>query len=310
MSQEAAKGESGMAAQKLLESVRILTWNINGSARALDPLRKLARSLDVVTLQEVTSSQSTAIEERLADLGFGPLVYSGHPHARTKRYGNIIASRWPVRRMAIGPTDPVLPWPQLVAHAVVETPAGPLHVLTAHVPNGVANGWAKIDTLRALAGWITRLRRHPLILTGDFNEPQFALQDGRIVTWGEERGRDGRYRCWDTWTFHGRTGTGKEWDEAVRWFFEMPDTSGLRNAYWEIAGHGARTRTHVSRGEPRWFDHVFVSDHFQVQECAYRHALRTRRYSDHSPLVARLGYVPGSKGSNPSQRARRGPDRR
>ncbi len=81
-----------MAAPKAGESVRILTWNINRSAGALDLLQKLARSLDVVTLQEVTSNQHKEIERRLADLKF--VAYTGRPHARKKRYGNLIVSRW------------------------------------------------------------------------------------------------------------------------------------------------------------------------------------------------------------------------
>ncbi len=282
-----------MAAQTPSKSIGILTWNINRhSAMALDALGTLEEPLDVVALQEVTLAHSEAIQRRLSCLGFGRSIYTGDPDAPKKRYGNIIASRWPVRRRNMEPAAPALPWPQLVGHAVVATPAGPIHIITAHIPNGADNGWAKFDTLRALRGAVIRLRGQPLILAGDFNEPQFAMQDGRVVTWGQEKQPDKRYGCWTTWTYHGRTGTGEEWDAAVRWFFEHPEASGLRNAYWEVVGHGAMEPTHVSRELRRWFDHVFISDTFRVETCAYLHAVRKRGLSDHSALVARLAYWP------------------
>ena len=46
--------------------------------------------------------------------------------------------------------------------------------------------------------------------------------------------------------------------------------------------------THFSRGNPRWFDHVFVSEHFRVDDCTYLHAFCDDGFSDHSALLAAL----------------------
>jgi endonuclease/exonuclease/phosphatase family metal-dependent hydrolase len=156
-------------------------------------------------------------------------------------------------------------------------------------------GQRRASVLEALAGICTpdliTLQEvglgRPCIVTGDFNEPQFAIQNGRVVTWGQERvGR--RFACWRRWSFHGRMGTGEQWDTAVRWLFEKQDEHGLRHAYWDASGQGKRDVSHVSRGQKQWFDHIFVSADFRVGPCRYLHKLRGPGLSDHSALTARL----------------------
>jgi len=137
------------------------------------------------------------------------------------------------------------------------------------------------------------LKGEPLVLTGDFNEPRWVpLQDGRIVTWGQDE-HDGRWLPWSTWTFDGISGSGERWDAAVRWFFENSNESGIRNAFWDFAGHGAMEASHFSHGAERWFDHVFVSDCFRVGPCDYLRSFREDGFSDHSALIAALSYAPG-----------------
>jgi len=269
----------------------ILTWNTNfRTASILDPIATLLSPPDVITFQEVTLEHATGVLERLHNMGYTS-VYSGSPDAAEKQYGNVIAARASVTSCdsaAFGS-----PWPQLLAHARVETLGGPVNVVTVHVPNGSGNGWKKIDTLDALKRMVLGLKREPLILTGDFNEPRWApLQNGHIVTWGQDHNGD-RWSPWNTWTFDGVSDTGERWDAAVRWYFEHPNESGIRNAFWDRAGHGAMEASHLSRGAERWFDHVFVSDHFRVERCEYKHSFRTDGFSDHSALIASLAYAPG-----------------
>jgi endonuclease/exonuclease/phosphatase family metal-dependent hydrolase len=170
---------------------------------------------------------------------------------------------------------------------------GDINLITVHVPNGSRNGWKKISTLRALRKRVERLRGKPVILTGDFNEPQYAMQGDRVVTWGQELGTDRRWRTWDSWTFRGETGTGAEWDTAVRWFFENAGESGVRSAYWDSAGHGRMEASHISRGSPRWFDHVFVSSAFTVKSCEFLHRFREAGFSDHSAVLVALARASG-----------------
>jgi endonuclease/exonuclease/phosphatase family metal-dependent hydrolase len=265
----------------------VLSWNIGRRGLpALEPLTSLPIRPDVLALQEVGLPQASEICGHLGDIGYAS-VYSCEPNAVEKRYGNVLAALAPLQSSPVSSFD--FPWPQLVAHAKVESWAGPIDVVTVHVPNGSRNGWQKIRTLEALKRLVLSLKDRPVILSGDFNEPRWTpLQDGHIVTWGQERSA-GRWVPWNTWTFHNVSGSGESWDAAVRWYFEHTDQSGLRNAYWDVAGRGAMQPTHLSHGAKRWFDHVFVSDHFAVNACEYQHAFRERGFSDHSALFATLG---------------------
>jgi endonuclease/exonuclease/phosphatase family metal-dependent hydrolase len=269
----------------------VMTWNVNfRRASVLEAVNDLHKAPDILTLQEVSVEQADSFRKRLSEMGLQNVLYSGSADSSEKRYGNIIASRWPIESVDGDSVKASLPWPQLVAHGVIRVGGSLVNVITAHVPNGAGNGWAKIDTLRGLAKIIEGVRGSHCILTGDFNEPQFALQDDRIVTFGQVQTSDGTYRCWNQWEFKGRSGTGEEWDAAVRWFFEKRDDHGLRHAFWDASGYGSMEPSHVSRGNPRWFDHIFVSKGFQVESCEYLHDVRLKGLSDHSALTAQLVY--------------------
>jgi exonuclease III len=266
----------------------VVTWNVNSirGAPALDALERLGRP-DVLTLQEVGKGQIDRFRERLAAMGLHNVHYSGNSKTRSKAYGNVIASRWPLQAVHIRPTKK-LRWPQLLGHAAITINGSLLHVITAHIPNGENNGWAKIDTFQALAPILRQSSaRGPCVVTGDFNEPQtICLQDGRIVTWGQDQNSDGRFECWDRWTRDGRSGTGEEWDTPVRWLFENQKDHGLRHAFWDLSGKVMMKETHVSGGEARCFDHIFVSSHLRVETCRYIHEVRHKRFSDHSCSVS------------------------
>jgi endonuclease/exonuclease/phosphatase family metal-dependent hydrolase len=280
-----------MQKQDIIHPFQIATWNVNfRRASVLEALTTLHHVPDILTLQEVTVEQADAFRERLREMGLLYVLYSGRAARTEKRYGNLIASRWPVESVDAGSLKAAFPWPQLVAYAVIKMAGCPVHVITAHVPNGAGNGWAKIDTFRALAKIVRGAKGSPCILTGDFNEPQFAIEGNRIVTFGQEPTPNGKYRCWNQWSFKGRSGTGEEWDSAVRWFFEDREDHGLRHAFWEAAGPGTMAPSHISRGNPRWFDHIFISGGFQVESCDYLHDVRLKGFSDHSALLAQVAY--------------------
>ena len=272
----------------------VLTWNIHfGSASMLDALAELATAPDVVTLQEVTVEHAQALLNRLRDLGYES-VCSSDPDSGKPRYGNVIAARAEITLLDL--TAHPFPYPQLAAHARVDTPDGSINVVTVHVPNGSGYGWEKIDTLDALKQLTLRLKGEPLVVTGDFNEPRYAMQDGQVVTWGQEK-FGGRWEV-EEGKWEDGNGIADEWgrwDKTVRWFFESPEESGIRNAFWDFAGRGTMEASHFSRGAPRWFDHVFISDDFRVDNCRYLHAFREEKYSDHSALLAVLRSGSGSK---------------
>jgi len=270
--------------------IQVVTWNVaRRSASVLDTLARIATP-DLVTLQEVPLEQEhqRAFQECLVGMGLSCLHYSGRDDVPRKRYGNIIASRWPLDPVELRYSTEELPWPQLLAQASVSINGRSIVVITAHIPNGSRNGWEKIDTFKALDKLVRQAKGRSCMVTGDFNEPQYTMQEGRVVTWGQEPDREGRFHCWDEWAFGGRTGKGRQWDDAVRWLFENHDEHGLRIAYWEAHGHGTMDVSHVSGGQSRWFDHIFVSADFRVDRCDYLHELRGPGLSDHSALTARL----------------------
>lgn len=268
---------------------RLMTWNVNfRRANILKALANLHEVPDILTLQEVTVEQSDAFQKCLSEIGLQNILYSGIPGSTEKRYGNMIASRLPIEPVDCDSLNNLLPWPQLVLHGVITVGDCLINVITAHIPNGAGNGWAKIDTFNILAKIVRQIKGSHCLLTGDFNEPQYAFQDDRIVTFGQEQTNDDTYRCWSGWSFNGRSGTGEEWDAAVRWFFESLDEHRLRNAFWDASGHRKMEPSHISRGKPRWFDHIFISEDFQVEKCNYLHDVRLNGLSDHSALTAQL----------------------
>jgi endonuclease/exonuclease/phosphatase family metal-dependent hydrolase len=228
-------------------------------------------------------------------MGLPFVFYSGSEQSQEKRYGNLIASRWSVKPIDNGKWRASFPWHQLIAHTMITVGDCPIVVVTAHIPNGSGNGWAKIDAFRAIAQIVRGVQGKPCILTGDFNEPQFAFHDDRIVTFGQDQLPNGEYTYWNNWSFEGRSGTGEEWDAAVRWFFENRNEHGLRLAYWDATSPGTMEPTHISRGKPRWFDHIFISEGFQVLSCRYLHETRLNGFSDHSALTAQVAIVLNNK---------------
>jgi Endonuclease/Exonuclease/phosphatase family len=95
-----------------LPTMQVVTWNV--ARRHTSVLEHLARiaAPDVVTLQEVTFKQEDGFRERLAEMGLKEVHYSGRVDAARIRYGNIIASRWPLDAVELRYPQKELPWPQ------------------------------------------------------------------------------------------------------------------------------------------------------------------------------------------------------
>jgi endonuclease/exonuclease/phosphatase family metal-dependent hydrolase len=271
--------------------IQVVNWNVKlRVADVLDALKGLLEP-DVLTLQEVRFSQRSAFEERLGKMGLKCCPDSPR-HTRGKDYGNLIASRWTIKAIEPRYSRDEPAWRELLVQASVSVDGRSFLVINVHIPNGSRYGWKKIDTSNALRDVVREAKGKPCIVAGDFNEPQLIpLQDGgRIVTWGQYwDGREGRFVCWrPSKDRSGRPRSDEEWHEAVRWLFEKEGEHGLRHAYWAAHGRGAMPVSHVTRGQPRWFDHMFVSQDFHVEQCKYLHELRGPSLSDHSALEAQV----------------------
>jgi hypothetical protein len=60
-----------------------------------------------------------------------------------------------------------------------------------------------------------RVQRSLRIVTVDFNEPRFTRGQPSVRSWAWTQSTDGELRLRRTWTRHGVTRPGKDWDDAV-----------------------------------------------------------------------------------------------
>lgn len=191
--------------------MRLLTWNVQwcrGLDGIVDPARiaREARQLadpDILCLQEVSvgfislpgshgENQVDALRAALPgyQVFYAAAVDVPRADGARQRFGNVIASRFPVGRVQ----RHALPWPpasvpsmpRAALEAVVEAPFGPLRVITTHLEYySSAHRAAQIERLRELHSQTNRETAaaddegpyrplaHPqcAIVCGDFNLP-------------------------------------------------------------------------------------------------------------------------------------------
>lgn len=275
-----------------MTSMRIISWNVwqAGAERAGRCVAALAGfEPDVVALQEVIPSARGAFRERLAGCGLVHAVDSFElaPDLSVlkgpRRYGELVASRWPLR--ALPPSEVPVPWPERVLSVVIERPGGAIELHTTHIPPGVTNGWIKVETLEGLFRRLTRSHNGHRILCGDFNAPRRELPDGRIVTWAQPESGAERFS----------RARGERWDAAERCIVAGLAPHGLYDVFRELHGYGVDESSWYPLRKDRSlagrrFDLLFASTSLNARSCRYLHALRECGLSDHSPIAA--GFAP------------------
>jgi endonuclease/exonuclease/phosphatase family metal-dependent hydrolase len=196
--------------------MRLISWNIQwarGADGKVDPARIVndARALgdfDVLCLQEVAANfpglagaseenQFERFAQLLPDYTAIPVTAVDVLDAQGQRslFGNLILSRYPVLRVLRyqlpWPPDPAVPsMPRTVLEATLDTPLGPIRVMTTHLEyySGLQRA-AQVEALRELHAQSCARAHHPpdgkrkrpgspfapgkqttrAILTGDFN---------------------------------------------------------------------------------------------------------------------------------------------
>jgi endonuclease/exonuclease/phosphatase family metal-dependent hydrolase len=144
--------------------VRLITWNVARRASRLvdQAVAVAAREPDVVALQEVTRRTLSPWRRAFELMGL--------THIRTSLAGEAARDGTSSRRTL------AVPWPQSAASVLARTSAGPLEIHCVHVPNA-ANGWVKVETLRAVRRGLETQTRTPRVLCGDLNTPRRELPD-------------------------------------------------------------------------------------------------------------------------------------
>jgi exonuclease III len=275
--------------------VRLISWNVNGRVTNLGKQSQALRDQcpDVVALQEILPTTVVNWREQLVLNG---LPYSADSFVlqgsllggtRRRRYGEMLASRWPLSPFS--PTAFPVPWPERVLSALLQSPWGTIEVHTTGIPPGVSNGWLKVEMFEGIYSRLACPTPHARILCGDLNTPQAESADGCVTTWGQVITPDGGVSIWKSWrdTF-GRVDTGDRWDAAERNVLTGLAQFDLPDVFRSLYGYGVVECSWYWKGKGRCigrrFDHVFASRQLHAVRCVYLHALREMGLSDHSPI--------------------------
>jgi endonuclease/exonuclease/phosphatase family metal-dependent hydrolase len=214
------------------------------------------------------------------------LIGLGYPHVAAtlsdaavraephRRLGVLVAGR-----EVLEPQPPLgtLPWPE--RHLAVRTTLGdtPVELHVLHAPISQKADAVKVRTLEAMFAHLAPPSALPRILVGDLNTPQYESREGEVRTFA--RTRAGRIR----------PDYGERHDAAELALIVGLRAHGYVDAFRAVNGYQARDRSWVyGHGRMGYrLDHVIVRD-LEPSACAYVHAWREQRLSDHSGIWARL----------------------
>ncbi len=264
--------------------LKLISWNLAARVQRVEVQGAYLSNHkpDIVALQEVTKRTLPILHKLLAAQGLNHITDSfalrSYP-SRLKgprRYGEIIATRWPIRQFKRQVFDS--PWPERILSAVIESPYGRIDLHTAHVPVGSNHGWKKIRTLEAIYDRLSIKSNHLRILCGDFNTPQEERNNGRIITWAERENRKGNIVFIPS--------RGVRWDQGERRVLSGLNNFNLPDVFRHLHGYKVKQFSWVSRKRGRRYDHVFASIELNPIECRYLHLARKHGFSDHSPIEA------------------------
>jgi len=268
--------------------VRLITWNVAGRTKRLAEQAKAvaAREPDIVALQEVT--------RRTRPLWTRAFELMGITHVSVSSLGSGMSGGAAGRRtlvmigarVALEEVQKPLPVPrhESALSVVAWSSSYPLEIHSVHVPNA-ANGWVKVETLKALRRGLETPSRAPRVLCGDLNTPRREFPDGTTMSFA----RDSRGRL--------RPERGPEWDAAELGIVPGLRDLGYRDAFRTCHGYASRspswTWKTIAGHDGGWrLDHTFLSAGLLPVACQYHHQWREQGLSDHSALETDLQYLP------------------
>jgi endonuclease/exonuclease/phosphatase family metal-dependent hydrolase len=159
-----------------LTRARVLTWNIHSGigpdrsydlARVVDLIRR--HDPDIVALQEVDSRGRSA-----NDLPLPFLKEALGEHAAEARtivapdghYGHVVISRWPMTHVKVHDLSILKREPRCAIETTIETPSGPLHLVSTHLGLSIFERKRQAKILAELAAEGIG----PTVMLGDFND--------------------------------------------------------------------------------------------------------------------------------------------
>ena len=159
--------------------MRLISWNVNGRrgpalSRQLAAVRE--RGADVVALQEIRAESLGVWREGLKHAGLEHVLdssgllavpsLSGREYRRI--YFNVVASRWPLRRLP----GLRLEFPERYLAVSVGRAGAEFELHVAHLPPGSTRGLVKVEMFEALHTRLATPCERPRVLCGDLNTPR------------------------------------------------------------------------------------------------------------------------------------------
>jgi len=272
--------------------MKIISWNVANRIRKqplqLDAL--VSKKPDIIGLQEVKRRALPLWVEGLKKEGYIHTISSLGLHGGNseftgaRRYGVLIASRWPLE--LIDQYSLKIPFPERLVSVLIHSPKIDFEFHVAHIPCGASHGWKKIETFVGIYKFLAKNNnKHPRILCGDFNSPKAETKSGEVITWGQKILADGQVRIIN------RGGRGDAWDAGERSVIEglaeydLPDIFRLLNGY-ELQEFSWLFYLKGKIIANRRFDHIFASESLNPIRCRYIHSFREESLSDHSAIEA------------------------
>ena len=266
--------------------MKLITWNVAGRVGKLQEQINFIEQAnpDVLTLQEITEKTLPLFKDHLTELGYHYLVSSidltedKSIFQGARKYGTLIASKWPISKSTIGGEG--IDWPERFLTTHVETPTKLITVHTTYIPPGSSNGWKKIELLEGIYKTLSQDLNTFTILTGDFNSPQEEMDNGEVHTWASSKNKAGIYKL--------KKSRGERWDNGERNIISGLKDYDLEDVYRKLYGYEKQEYSWVAKREGKeWgrrFDHVFAAKELNPIEAKYVHEVRTEKISDHSAM--------------------------
>ena len=276
--------------------MRVLTWNLCKRVARADGIGAALLEVqpDLVLLQGVTLPLFDRLKPFLSQLRFAATASSiDDARAAGKHAANVIAGRWPLRRIPSGwaghgapqrswvqrynrlrrellPWTGVAPRPWGLLRARAETPWGELDIVNVEVPIGARNPWDKVKTCDALAHTLASAPRGARLVGGDLGLPKHE-REGSVSGFGL-----------------GAKARGALWEEAELALFGPQSKHGLVDVFRAVHPFTEAPDEHSVRtdGAPRRFDHVLASPELVPEDAEYRRDWsETHELSDHAALL-------------------------
>jgi len=157
-----------------VHQMRLMTWNIHG-ARPLLGSANLQRVIDIVRKHEADIVALQEVDTRYCGLSAFELLASslGSHRAEARMIvapegdrGHVVLSRWPMTQSRLHDLSVGRREPRAAIEAMIETPAGALHVVAVHLGLSLRERHRQAVKLAELATNAAQ----PTVMLGDFND--------------------------------------------------------------------------------------------------------------------------------------------